>query len=545
MQDMRGKIILMLPQSVLRKIGLFLMALVCAVFPAAGAAYAAENEAAFEIRVYEISGNSLFTADTLREIVRPFTGAGKTAADVEKARDALEKFYHQSGYPAALVNIPEQNVADGIVYLRVLESRVGRVRISGNRYFTTEKMLRDLQSFNPDKMLYLPNVQQELGRINRHPDIKVEPLMTPGREPGTVDIEIKVQDKLPLHGFLELNNRGSHETSDLRLNAMLRYDNLWQREHSLSFQYQMSPQDAREVEAVSAAYVFAAPWRDEHQCVLYGVWSDSQTAFGEGFQFQMAGKGEIFGARYVMPLPPYRLYAHNLTLGADYKNFQEELDFAEEGTEPVYTPVKYMPVSLSYGSVLQDAWGLTQLNAALNLSFRGLISDQREFEDKRYLGTASFFYVKADLQRNQKLPWGLTVMVRVEGQVSDSPLVSNEQYIAGGMESVRGYKEDECAGDDAVAAQAELAFPDPVSRFNIGRWFSINPFVFYDFAHLGIKETIGDQEKSYTLQGAGAGLRGTLTKYVEYETDWAFALADAGKTERNDYRFYFKLKTAF
>src|SRR5208283_4526763 len=114
-----------------------------------------ERAAAFEIRTFELSGNSLFTEEKLQEIVKTFTGAGKTAADVEKARDALEKFYHDAGYPAVLVNIPEQTIKGGIVKLQVIESRIGRVKISGNRYFTSEKMMRDLQSFNPGEILYL------------------------------------------------------------------------------------------------------------------------------------------------------------------------------------------------------------------------------------------------------------------------------------------------------------------------------------------------------------------------------------------------------
>jgi hemolysin activation/secretion protein len=508
-----------------------------------GAACAAENEAAFEIRVYEISGNSLFTADTLREIVRPFTGAGKTAADVEKARDALEKFYHTSGYPAVLVNIPEQNVADGIVYLRVLESRVGRVKISGNRYFTTEKMLRELQSFNPGEMLYLPKVQEELGRLNRNQDIKVEPLMTPGSEPGKIDIELKVEDKLPLHGYLELNNKATHDTSDLRLNAMLRYDNLWQRAHSIAFQYQTSPQDTNEVEALSAAYVLPAPWNEDHQWVFFGVWSDSNTAFGEGFQ--VTGKGKIFGTRYAVPLPPYKLYAHNITLGLDYKDFKEDVGFTTESGETTHTPVTYLPLSIAYGSVLQDSWGLTQFSAGLNMSFRGIVSDQREFEAKRYKGTAGYFYVKADLQRNQKLPRGMGLLMKAEGQVSDSPLIDNEQYTAAGMESVRGYKESEALGDDAVCAKLELSFPDPLEKSAIGKWFQMSPFIFYDFAYLGIKDPLGGQSQSARLEGAGAGLRGTLTRYCEYEMDWAFALSETDKTKSGDYRFYFKLKAVF
>jgi hemolysin activation/secretion protein len=506
--------------------------------------WAAGNEAAaFKIKAFELSGNSLFPAKKLQEIVKPFTGSAKTADDVEKARDALEKFYHDAGYPAVLVNIPEQTIKSGVVKLQVIESRIGRVKIRGNRYFTSEKMMRDMRSFNPGEMLYLPKAQREIGRLNRNQDFKVEPLMTPGKEPGTIDVELKVDDRFPLHGSLELNNRCSHDTEQLRLNGMIRYDNLWQKEHSLTLQYQTAPQNSREVEAVSGSYILPAPWEEDHQWVLYGIWSDSNVAFGD--DFQMVGKGNIFGTRYVIPLPPYKLYAHNFTFGLDYKSFKTSLNM-EASETAIDTPVTYMPLSFSYGSVLQDGWGgMTQISAGLNISFRGLVSDQREFDDNSYKGRANYLYFTAGIQRNQKLPLGMDLLIKMDGQVADQSLIANEKYSAGGMESVRGYKESEASGDDAFHSRVELSFPDPFEKFGIGKRLQISPYIFYDFALLTVKDPAPDQTSSFRLEGAGAGIRGSLTKYLEYEADWAVALNGTEQTQLNSNRFYFKLKAVF
>jgi len=513
------------------------------VFLPFGRAEQDEKAMPFRIKTFEISGNSLFPAEKLREVVKPFTGQKKTAEDVEKARDALEKFYHDNGYPAVLVNIPEQTIKVGIVKMQVIESRIGRVRISGNRYFTSEKMMRDLSSLNQGGILYLPKVQEEIGRINRNQDFRVEPVMTPGAQPGTIDVELKVEDKFPLHGSLELNNRCSHNTEQLRLNGMIRYDNLWQKEHSLTLQYQTSPQDTKEVEAISGSYILPAPWERDHQWVLYGIWSDSNVAFGE--DFQMVGKGNIFGTRYVIPLPPYKLYAQNFTFGLDYKSFKTTLEMGVSGKESD-APVTYMPLSFSYGSILQDAWGgMTQFNAALNISFRGLVSDEGGFEANSYRGRANYLYFTAGIQRDQKLPLGMGLMLKLDGQVADQSLIANEKYSAGGMESVRGYKESESVGDDAVHARAELSFPDPFEKFGIGKRLQLTPYVFYDFAMLTVKDPAPDQASSFRLEGTGAGVRGSLTKYLEYEADWAVALHGTEQTELNSNRFYFKLKALF
>jgi hemolysin activation/secretion protein len=507
--------------------------------------YAAENgeTAVFQIKAFDLEGNTIFPANKLQETLKPFTGSRKTAADVEKARDALEKLHHDAGYPAVVVNIPEQTVEGGVIRLQVIESRIGRVKVSGNRYFTTEKIMRDLPSFQPGEMLYVPRVQQEIGRLNRNEDFKVDPVMAPGKEPGTVDVELKVADRLPLHGSLELNNRASHDTTDLRLNTMLRYDNLWQREHSISLQYQTSPEKLDEVQVVAGSYVLRAPWHEDHTVALYGIWSDSNTATGEGFS--VVGKGLIFGTRYVIPLPPYKLYGHSLTLGVDYKDFQESLGFATANESSVDTPVTYMPFSASYSASLQDEWGITQFSGGLNLSFRGLVSDQREFEAKRYQGKPNYLYVTAGAQRTQKLPWETGLFVKVDGQVADQPLIDNEQYSAGGVDSVRGYKESEALGDHALHATVEFSLPDPLKKFGIGKRLQMSPYLFYDVARLMLKDPLPGQDENITLQGVGAGVRGSLLKYLEYQFDWAMALSKTDLTQRNDQQVYFKLKFVF
>lgn len=508
------------------------------------ACHAADEAASFEIKRIALQGNSIFTAERLQKILTSYTGPGKTAKDVEKARDAVEKFYHDAGYPAVMVNIPEQTLTDGVVRLEVIESRIGTVKVTGNRYFTREKIIRDTPSLSPGSFLYLPEVERDLGRLNRNPDFKAEPMIAPGKEPGTIDVGLKIQDSLPLHGSLELNNRATLNTSRLRLLGMLRYDNFWQREHSIALQYQTSPLNVNDVAVVGGSYVLNAPWDRDHQIAFYGIWSDSDTAFGEGFK--MIGKGETFGLRYIIPLKPYRMYAHNIMAGLDYKRIRDEMGFADAGGQTTSTPVTYMPLSFAYSASLPDEWGGTTLfSAGLNLSFRGVVSDQREFEAKRYKGMADYAYFTAGIQRAQKLPGGMGLFVKVDGQTADQPLISNEQYAAGGMENVRGYMDNEGAGDDAVHAMVELTFPNPLGKLGLLKRLQADPYIFYDVASLRTKEALPGQDASARLQGAGVGIRGSVTKYFEYEVDWATALGETDHTPRGYNRFYFKVKVLF
>ncbi|HBG04799.1 MAG: peptidase S33 [Geobacteraceae bacterium GWC2_58_44] len=509
--------------------------------PAAGLpAAGAQQEQTFTIKRFVIEGSSLFAPRELEGVVSPFVGRHKSSADVEGARDALERFFHDQGYPTVVVNIPEQAVQNKVIRLDIIENRVGSVTVTGNRWFSTEKILRELPSIAPGQVINLQQLQLEANRLNRNPDFKLVPGMQPGKAPESVDMSIKVTDERPLHGSLELNNRSSHDTTDLRLSASLRYDNLWQREHSISAQGQMSPQDPGEVLVASGSYTLPAPWDRDDKAVLYGVWSNSDTATAAGFT--NLGKGIIVGTRVILPLRGVDDYSHTAVLGVDYKDFEETVGLA--GSEQVKSPISYFPFSAAYSSSLRDGGGATMFNAALNLSFRGAVADPRQFEDKRFKARGNYLFLTAGVERSQALPREFSLLLRLDGQWADQPLISNEQYVAGGAESVRGYHESEASGDKALHGVFELSAPDLLRKGGRER-FSLAPYLFYEGAGLWVKDPLPGQERRQGLQGTGLGLRGRLFGSLEFQSDLGFALMDTGRTAAGDPYLHFKVKWQF
>lgn len=482
----------------------------------------------FEIREIIVEGNTLLHDELLLKEAQPFIGKGKTAQDVEKARTAIEKYYHKKGYPTTLVNIPEQTVEGGVIYLEVIETRIRRVKVSGNRYFTREGLLREMPAFRPGEILYLPQVKEQLARVNRNPDLKVAPILKPGKKLGTIDVEFRVKDKLPLHGELEYNNRTTHTTTDTRLNGVIRYDNLWQKEHGVMVQYQTSPEDTDEVELFIGSYSLPSPINTDHLLSFYGVWSDSETATAG--DITVVGEGEVFGVRYRMPLPSYESYIHELTLGLDYKNFEDTLQFGAEADDTT-TPVRYLPVSALYTGVIPDDYGQTGISLGLDFNLRRGSSDVSKFKNKRARSKGNYLILAADLQRDLQLPAGMRLWLQGDYQWADQALISNEQYIAGGVTNVRGYNENEAAGDRAWHVTAELMAPDLGQKAGLGAWLECVPYVFYDVASVELIDALPGEDSHQRLSGAGVGMRGYFLKMFEYQLDWAVAL-ERGPTTR-------------
>ncbi len=507
----------------------------------ASRSWGAEQVVHFDIDAFEVYDNTVLSEEEVRVALEGMMGEKKTVADVEKARDALEKFYHKKGYISVSVNIPEQSVDEGTVKLQVIENKVGKVTTKDNQYFTREKLLRELPSLGPGEILYGPSIEKEINKLNSTSDLKVTPILMPGQEPGTVDVELKVQDQSALHGSLELSNNYSPNTTPLRLNAVIHYDNLWQAGHTLSLQYQMSPNDTNQVEVFAGSYVLPVPWRPDDRFALYGVLSNSNSAFGEGFH--TVGQGDIIGARYVFALPPYKMYAQSLTVGFDYKDFMDATGLGPNST--IKTPVTYLPLSLAYSSSLTDPCGLTVFSSGLNMVFRGLVTNQDQFENKRFEGEGDYIYATAGVERTQKLPGNTKLYVKVDGQVSDQPLINNEQYAAGGIDSVRGYKLAESLGDEAIHGTTEFSAPEIAELLGLANRFKLTPYVFFDYADLHILNPLPSQQENIEIYSSGSGVRGNCMKWLEYDVGVAMAMVGTVYTGKDSVTAYFKVKSSF
>jgi hemolysin activation/secretion protein len=140
------------------------------------------------------------------------------------------------------VGLPQQKLTNATVKIQVTEGRLAEINVTGNRYFSSNNVARTLPSLHTDTILNGMIFQAELNRANANQDRQIYPVISPGAEPGTSDLTLKVKDRLPVHGKVELNNQNSPGTPDLRLNSSAVYNNLWQHEHSLGLQYSFSPE---------------------------------------------------------------------------------------------------------------------------------------------------------------------------------------------------------------------------------------------------------------------------------------------------------------
>lgn len=502
--------------------------------PAASSAGDAQAESAprFDVFEYRIEGNTVLPAERIERAVYPFLGEKRSVADVESARVALEAAYREAGYGTVLVDTPEQRIVDGVVTLQVLQAPISRLRVVGSRYYSQGRIIEKVPALAEGQVPNFKAATEQLASVNRTADRRVTPLLRPGQAAGTTEVDLRVDDQLPLHGSVEINDKYSANTTRTRLLASLRYDNLWQLEHSVGIQLQLSPEDTRQVRVVSGSYNVPAGtglW------VFSAIKSDSNTVSSVGGT-TVFGKGNILGLRRVLVLDGSDTFNHTLTAGADYKSFKESVSVGDNAGFD--TPIRYMPLSLGYSAALTDKQGSWQGGVGLTVALRGLVSDEAQFADKRYKAQSNFSILKFDIARTQALPHDLSLFAKLEGQITDQPLISNEQFVAGGVDSVRGYLEATAVGDNALRGSIELRSGNLLTERE-GAWLgSLRAHAFFEGAGLWLKSPLPAQDQRFGLLSTGFGLRMRARQHASLSLDLGWPLREVGTTQKGALRVH-------
>ena len=535
----------MLLSSVLRSLGLALViapaawaqadtpTATAAVSRPVPAAAAAAEPARFDVLEYEVVGNSMLPARVIEAAVLPHMGEQRSLADVDAARAALEGAYQDAGLLTVFVDVPEQRIDGGLVRLVVTEGRVERVRVTGARWFSQGYIRANTPALVEGGVPDFNQLQAQLGELNRGPDRQVQPVLRTGHAPGTMEVELKVQDQWPMSGSLELNNKHSASTSATRLVASIRHDNLLQRDQSLALTLTTAP------EAPAQSQVLAATWTSPlsaaSSLVTSLVWSNSRT---EPLGATVLGSGLTLGLRWAHTRFG-EASSHTVTLGGEFRDLKQNVGNGDSG---VATPLRYLPLQAGYSGQWTHAGDgpRAQTSLAVNLAFglRGLLArriacpgntldgQQDQFACNRDGADGGFVTLRTDLRHSRPFAGG-TLALRAAGQAATQALVSGEQFTLGGADTVRGYFESEAVGDMALLASLEWrsrnllgAAAAPIGTPPL----ALAALVFADLARAWLIDRLPEQAPYPSLAGAGLGLQLRLGSRGSADLDLAWPL---------------------
>jgi hemolysin activation/secretion protein len=279
------------------------------------------------------------------------------------------------------------------------------------------------------------------------------------------------------------------------------------------------------------------------------------------------------GARLSVPMPPRGDWQSAFSFGGEYKTYHLEsfktntftitdISFDEAGrgitnidrfVSPVNTntgftlkSINYLPLSVHFDGSLRDRLGTTSFG--LGLSFNPWCSvSTRDLQAITGSTNSSrtWFIVTPSVTRDFLIHTNWTLSLHLDGQLASSPLISNEQYGAGGVNSVRGYREGEVFGDDGWHLSVEQKTPTCLIGLVGGNQpLTVRGSVYMDYAEVYLLDPLGRQART-PLWGIGAGAVISVGTHWDARFLFSLPLITAGSTEAYHPRFNFALTGQF
>jgi hemolysin activation/secretion protein len=487
---------------------------------AVSAAWGADEPAAadaikFEIARFEVVGNTLLAPGEVERTVAPFAGKGRDFGDVQRALEALEELYHQRGYNVVTVQLPEQELGAGVVRLNVVQARIGKVTVSGNKAFSEANIRASMPTLKPGETPNLNRVSANLRMANENPAKKLKLSLENGDIDDEINARLDVQDERAWKAMLNFDNTGTESTGKTHAGVVLQHANLWGRDHVGSLQYTTTAEHPDKVAVWGAGYHIPL-YALGDSVDLFASYSnvDSGTVSAGLFDLAVSGKGAVYGARYNHPLARRGDYDSRLTSGIDYKSFRNSVMFAgaDFGND-----VTVRPLSIAYsGSLaLQDSQADFALTFVENIAGgpRGRAAD---FERVRSGARADWKALRFSGAYTKALGGGWQARVLAGAQYTRDALVPGEQFGAGGGTSVRGFDERALSADKGALANLELYTPDLCG----GARLQCRLLAFADAATVARNHALPGELASTSIASAGLGLRVAAGSAASVQLDY-------------------------
>lgn len=483
----------------------------------APSAQPAPDAVRFPVREIQFTPSAILSAAELEAIGMEFVGRHLTLADLQRLVERVNALYRAKGVVTAVAVLPPQDVSEGIVRVRLIEGRVGRINIEGNATTRTDYITARLR-LKPNELVDLNRLERGLVRFNRSNDVQLRAELKPGLEFATTDLHVAVTEP-PRHELrLALDNFGSESTGEWR-------------------------------GGISYLNRSLLGFRDDLALSLTKAEGQESLSYGYGFPINTwGGRLNLTHYRDLTQIIDGPLATLKITgeSNANVLSLRQPAYVGARAQLDVLAGAKKRSSSNWIDGVFLQRTDSSDHSLGAEVQ----ASDQRNFwfaNYARYWGQATvvdrtrFGIDRGAVRYNRELGNGLSFRGSLVWQATgERNLASSEQFFLGGEGSVRGYTVGTYAGDKGYAVNLELHHP-LTNRSLESREFTATGFFFADHGRVkpfrAPNSALSSEDR---LTGIGWGLQAVLDKRVYARATFGYGLTDVPLAPRN-YEVHFQL----
>ncbi|NEQ33272.1 MAG: ShlB/FhaC/HecB family hemolysin secretion/activation protein [Leptolyngbya sp. SIO4C5] len=456
----------------------------------------------------DVEGETISVADRIAAL----TGQEVTLEELLALRAFITQAYINSGYVTSGAFLPEQTFADGsIVQIQVVEGDLETLQITGLTRLR-ERYIRDRIRLRVNQPIRQQDIEESLQLLQLDPLIsRVDAQLLAGSGPGQSILLLEIREAPPLTLGVSANNYRSPSSGSAQIAPFISYTNLLGLGDRLDFSYSLT----RGLNNYDFSYT--VPVTPQDGSLTFRATTANSRIIEDNFDLLgIRSNSRTFSLSARQPLSQSPNSEFALGLAFDLRRSQtfifDDIPFSfspgAEAGEAKVSVVRFFQdwTDRTPDRVLaarsQFSFGLDAFDATINNG----APDGRFFS---WLG--QFQWVQRLSSRN-------LLVTRVAAQLTPNSLLSLEQFSFGGINSVRGYRDNQFVTDNGVTGSVELRLPLSA----IPGELQLSPFL---EGGIGWNQDAAIEE----LLSLGVGLRWQIDPSVRMRLDYGYPLIDVNQ----------------
>ena len=408
-----------------------------------------------------VHGNDTISSKEICDLLDSDIHCSLSISDILRLCQKIEALYSDRGYFLARAYPPLQDIKDETLLLEILEGQLGNIRVIGNHHYSQSFILRYFKSFQHQALNY-NRFLRSLMLLNENSDLEAGAVFEKGSRVGTADLIIRVQDKYPVHLYLNGNDYGRFLTTNFRAGGRLDTQAVIDGDKLSIAEVVGFPIDA--LYFTDVVYRFPC-----NACGTFGeiAYLTSRFHVEQVMYLRQTGRSDIATVKLSQAIQRGRFLSTDCFASFDYKEIKNYIMSHLTSFDRIRL--------LTLGSTIDyysPKAGRNYLVVKLGVGlpgFLGGLSNPRPISSREG-ARGNFIKVNADYDFMKKLPYDSFLVAHASGQFSPYKLTVPEQIYIGGVDTIRGFPLASALGDSGYYCNFELRFPPPgLANFPIGK----------------------------------------------------------------------------
>jgi hemolysin activation/secretion protein len=503
--------------------------------------------------------DKLYDFSTLKDIIaKPGEPRQVSTRTIQGFTQYILSVYQHHHYAGIYVYVPadalqnDKELKDGILPVQVLEASVTNVTVKSfdadqnevPKGYLRKSAVESWSPVKPDKVANQKKLDDYVNLLNQNPDRYVSAVVSKGTEPNSLAVGYDVYEASPWHWFIQVDNSGSKERQWSPKLGLIN-TNLLGIDDTLQVLFQ-SPWDKGITENYSLYGSYDFPiLGPKLRLMLYGGYSQFDVSPAGG-TVNFLGNGDFYGGLLRYNAFQANNWFFDITGGLSHERSKVTPSlFPEFFGSSVQWNMWSTGIDIHRKNDMMD----TSITFDRSESMGG--SSKEDFALARTDSNPDFTIYTGAFSHSQFLDPNrinrLSGTLRVV-RASDR-LVPGKMTAIGGMYTVRGYKELEVIGDEAVLASGQYEFDivkyneakeglSKEERAKAKRPFlrKLAPLAFVDYGNAQIKHPIAGEDRAADLLSMGVGVIWELGDHFSGGVYYGIPLLSTEETNSGDGR---------